>query len=128
METHVRTLFNGYHMKPILEASYVCCPTTDLWVKLKWSKAIQIEIKLQEASTSVKGIQTNDQRYKGLEWTATNWETTDPEHRPMARVPVDDAAEADKIFDMLIDRTHRGIYRRKRHLVLDVKMWNSSLV
>ncbi len=29
------------------------------------------------------------------------WETTNPEQSLMARVSVDDAAEADKIFDML---------------------------
>ncbi len=28
--------------------------------------------------------------------------TMDPEHRLLARVSVDDAAEADKIFDMLM--------------------------
>ena len=38
------------------------------------------------------------------------------EHRLMARVSVDDAAEADKIFDMLmgIAWNHVVIYRRKR--------------
>ena len=66
------------------------------------------ETRLQEALVAiVKGrSKPTIQRYKGLEWNgwSSNFgkQTMNPEHRLMARVSVDDAAEADKIFDMLM--------------------------
>ena len=64
-------------------------------------------MKLQSAMTlySVGRSKPTVQRYKGLGEMDDHqlWETTmDPENRLMARVTVDDAAEADKVFDMLM--------------------------
>ncbi|MDR2976968.1 MAG: DNA topoisomerase (ATP-hydrolyzing) subunit B [Streptococcaceae bacterium] len=113
IRTLLLTLFYRY-MKPVVEAGYVYIaqpPIYGIKVGSETKAYIQPgprqEQDLQEelARWSEGRTKPSIQRYKGLGEMDDHqlWETTmDPDKRLMARVSVEDAAEADKVFDMLM--------------------------
>ncbi|HEM3549225.1 DNA topoisomerase (ATP-hydrolyzing) subunit B [Streptococcus suis] len=113
IRTLLLTLFYRY-MRPVVEAGYVYIAQPPIYgikvgseIKEYIQPGVNQEQELQGALErhSTGRSKPTIQRYKGLGEMDDHqlWETTmNPENRLMARVSVDDAAEADKIFDMLM--------------------------
>ena len=107
--SHICTLMLTFlyrFMKPVVEAGYVYIAQPPLY-KVQKGKKIMYAYREQEMDAIRPSLGEKDKvsRFKGLgEMDAEQlWETTmDPKHRVLKRVTIEDAMEADSVFDMLM--------------------------
>jgi DNA gyrase subunit B len=112
--SHIETLILTFlfrYMKELIENGYVYIATPPLYQVKKGSKAAYAwnddmrDRLIMEMKGGASESSVNVQRYKGLgEMNAEQlWETTmNPESRTLRQVTIDNAAECDQIFSMLM--------------------------
>jgi DNA gyrase subunit B len=112
--SHITTLILTFffrYLKDLIENGYVYIATPPLYLVKKgkeqkycWNDE-ERQIAIKELAKDGKEDSVNTQRYKGLgEMNAEQlWETTmNPNSRTLRQVTIDSAAEADRIFSMLM--------------------------
>ena len=109
ISTLIMTLFFRY-MKPVIENGYLYIATPPLYLVRKgknsrycWSEEQRLNLIQEWAGGKESSLHI--QRYKGLgEMNAEQlWETTmSPEYRTLRQVTIENAAETDRLFSMLM--------------------------
>jgi DNA gyrase subunit B len=109
---HIRTLLLTFffrYMQPLIEMGHLYIAQPPLY-RIGYRRKVQYAYTEEEKSAIIKNMGVSEgrvslSRYKGLgEMNPEQlWDTTmDPEKRTLLQVSIEDAAEADRTFDMLM--------------------------